>query len=360
MRTALFALFTLLISNLHAQEVCTVTAPSGLSLRAQPSLTAERIGGIPYNAQVESLTPTIYPEPTDTIDNVSGAWVPVRYGTQEGYVFSAYLKYGDLFTPATEKLNNDYRITVPGTRFEALNYDPDLHWYALTTTFPDEEVPQLSLTAVNPVVKVGPALSAEEIDFPYDPGMIHIDANLPDDQQAVLLIGTRQPIDDVTAIEQATFYNCDAPYPLWGRDIYPYQQVPFFQSASGDHYALAGVNEAVASSSDAGIAVQYQLGLTVNDYYRYAERQISQPFTDILYSTEEEHAHGERSFHNHPKLCWKGDLNGDGAPELLFYQPTNYDSCGGEESYYLLESRNTSQGWRWEKVSADTIYYEGC
>lgn len=360
MRGTLLAIFFILQFGLIAQEWYSVTARSGLSLRAEPGLSAERIGGIPFNAQLELLEPYRYYEVTETIEGVSGYWAPVRYAGQEGYVFSAYLKYGHLFVEKGETVNNEYRIVVPGTRYGSLNYDPNLHWYALVTTIEEGLPTDLKLQKINPFVKFGPEITEFE-DYRTEPGIVLLDAELGEGKIAWLYIGAAEPITRIEDLEQICYSSCETEYPMWGKPIYPYQQLNVFQSVDKDNYSLMGLNVTAAKSTHQYRTLDYQLGVVKNTHYRFDEPEPIQSLSAELLPEEwpvEEY--GALSFFDHPQLCWQGDLNGDGAPDLVFYRPDTSESCGGSESYSLLVSEQTDGAWRWRKVSEDEIHHEGC
>lgn len=359
MRTVILMLFAFSLFSLHAQETYTITARSGLSLRAEPAIDAERIGGIPFNTQVLAPGPAAYKPATDTIDGVSGRWVKVRYGEQEGYAFSPYLKYGRLFSESRDGVNEDYRISIPGMRFETVNYDPDLHWYALTTTFADGLRSGLHLQKVDPILKLGPEVSAEESGYSDAPNLVIMDAKLPDNQVPILFIGTADSIHALDFEAQITFWSENLHYPIWGRRLHPYQEVLIGETNTGDRYSLVGRSIYRPELSEAPI---YELSLLENGYYRNPDQNVVQSITEELLNPEET-MNGEvyrPDFFDHPQLCWSSDINGDGLPDMVFYEPMNHDACGGEESYILLVSEKTEHGWRWRKVSEDTIFYEGC
>lgn len=90
-----------------AQKSCFVAAPSGLICRTAPSLTAERIGRLPYGSIVTIVEiTTIQEEAIENEQEVPGAWVKVRYysypyvvhsdpeaqHSNECYVYSSYLR----------------------------------------------------------------------------------------------------------------------------------------------------------------------------------------------------------------------------------------------------------------------------
>ncbi len=80
----------LIAQDLSKGDEVSVNALSGLSLRAAPSLTADRLGRLDYGAKVTILDPRIAVE-LEAIDNLPGRWVEVETGGQNAFVFDAYL-----------------------------------------------------------------------------------------------------------------------------------------------------------------------------------------------------------------------------------------------------------------------------
>lgn len=65
-----------------------VTANSGLTLRSSGNSSGKAVTVAPKNSEVGI---TQFGENTDVVNGLEGVWCKVRYGTKEGYVFSAYL-----------------------------------------------------------------------------------------------------------------------------------------------------------------------------------------------------------------------------------------------------------------------------
>jgi hypothetical protein len=88
----------------------TVVAPSGLKLRAMPSLEGEVIGVLPHKAVVEIITNEQYIPKEDEINYFRGSWVYVQYEDLEGYVFDGLLT----------------DLPVPDLEFEKTQFDLEL------------------------------------------------------------------------------------------------------------------------------------------------------------------------------------------------------------------------------------------
>ena len=71
-------------------EVMTVFAPSGLSLRSEPSKSSEIIDIVPFGEDV-IVMPGQLTNKQDRIDWIDGAWIFVEYDGIMGYIFDGYL-----------------------------------------------------------------------------------------------------------------------------------------------------------------------------------------------------------------------------------------------------------------------------
>jgi hypothetical protein len=71
-------------------ELRYVFSPSGLSLREAPSTEAPVLGVLPYGAPLTVLA-AVDSGAFAVVDDITGQWLQIRSGLQEGYVFSGYL-----------------------------------------------------------------------------------------------------------------------------------------------------------------------------------------------------------------------------------------------------------------------------
>ncbi|MCS6820955.1 MAG: SH3 domain-containing protein [Microscillaceae bacterium] len=93
-----------------------VNAKSGLTMRKEPKQSGQKIVTIPRNAEVAILE---YTDNFETINDLGGSWCKVRYGKNEGYIFSAYLNFSTASINAKSGLvlrkepnKNGQRITI--------------------------------------------------------------------------------------------------------------------------------------------------------------------------------------------------------------------------------------------------------
>jgi len=355
-------LSTLLLAANDEIKPYTVTAPSGLSLRDGPGTDFDRISIIPFNETVLVNLSLVDYEQQDTVGEEMGTWYPVTYDGQEGYLFSSYLKYGHLFEPANvaENINHDYRIVIPGIRMGSLNYDPNLHWYGLYKSPNDEQSP-LQIKKVNPQLDLDPFSIDEEVEYIDSGEDVSLDADVGDNY-LLLMIGTRAA---VTFDEIKTYYNDHYGEHNWGRPIYPNEQLLFWEASPSERYYLSGVQD-VNYSELAGMEVlEYELGISKNAspgrYQDYLDQSVSRELYEIWEADEGVEKYTPTEYYYHPRLFWQGDVNDDGAPDLLFYLPDSSECCGGSESYYLLVSHKNGETWEWKRAANDILeFWGGC
>ncbi len=363
MRTTLLAIMTFAVFSLQAQmELYTVIASSGLSLRSGPGVEYERLAVVPYNSSVQVSYDASTFSQVDTIGEHVGYWFPSEVDGQKGYLYSAYLKYGHLFEPAGENgVNDNYRIVIPGLRISGLNYDPNLHWYALVGETNTDQ-PNFYLEAVEPELQISPQ-TLENIEYTGEfAGLVGIDVARTD-RYVALLIGTPSPIDDPSEILSKTYYNDSPDYSTWGLPVFPYQDVELFQDEKGESYILSGAVHQPQWESFKGCNIRYYQGMSVG---HYPGRWGGEPDQDLtvelgVYDWEMNESVTYYSFQHHPRLFWQGDLNGDQVPDLIYYQPNTSECCGGSESFFLLLSNQKGEDWTWQQIAYDVLEaWGGC
>ena len=325
----------------YDNEFYTVVAPSGLSLREGPGLEYDRVGAIPFGGRVmpedEDWRYDQFEYP-DTIDERFGFWwLSKTEQGRKGYLFSAYLKNGPLYVPATE-VNREYRIEVPGIHCKPLNFDPDLHWYAFQM---NTKSGMVSLEAVTPTADFSTAIDMEDLEFAYalSGDYVYLDMGIPQGECAApLLLGMEEPID-LSSVQTAGYHQGqESYYSFWGRMFFPYETHRLAWDGPAS-YIMEGEEELqfLTDTPNAPEAQRiYQLNLS---YFNGRDReQIN--LTEAL-AVE---GWGDDTYHldflpmDHPRLAWHGDINADGHPDLLFYQPNRSECCGGFQEYYLLVS----------------------
>lgn len=332
----------------------TVIAPSGLSLRNDYGLEdTKKIDIIPFGTKItiKGDYNEIYDEDMmETIDGRPGYWFKTKYNGKEGYVFSGYLKYGDLYLPSTE-INKDYRVIFPGERCDAINYDPELNWYGLIY---DTE---------NRISKLQPI----EVNFDYSYDSMDMDmsyagigdfVNVGNTQKKnfLLYIGTRNPINvDHIDFEKSYFSEPNASgYVNWGRFVYPYERLEIAKVNNFPYY-LTGHEIARSEENSVQVNRHYKLYLSTNNYGIELTRK------DTVDVTRELHDYDFHAYHlpyRGIKVLWQGDLNADGFPDLIFHTPYNSEGCGGSIFFHLMLSEKKGDKFILKKAAEDII--ESC
>lgn len=87
--TAVVILFAVILFSCSKRETATVNANGGLRMRAEPNLTAERIGTIPDGATVEILSRS---GEEIELSGKTGKWTQVKYQNDSGWVFGGFLE----------------------------------------------------------------------------------------------------------------------------------------------------------------------------------------------------------------------------------------------------------------------------
>ena len=87
-----------------------VVAPSGLKMRAQPTMDSEVLYVIPTRSAVVMMNTEMIPPVQDEVGYMKGSWVYVGYEGEEGYVFDGFLS----------------SLPLPINEFEMTQFDLDL------------------------------------------------------------------------------------------------------------------------------------------------------------------------------------------------------------------------------------------
>jgi hypothetical protein len=109
-------------------EWATITAPSGLTLRAQPNKSSTRLAAIPYGEEVRVCRLT---NVSETIEGKDGRWRKVAWADKTGYVFDGFLEIG---------LTRQVQMVIPDAGVDSgwftMELDPTKEWNAIIDTRP--------------------------------------------------------------------------------------------------------------------------------------------------------------------------------------------------------------------------------
>lgn len=340
--------FSTSLDTLHL----TVIAPSGLSLRSEPGLQGERLAVVPQGTEL-ILIGQRYELFThaEFIDQRYGSWVKARYAGKEGYLFSGYLREHPAFVSSTD-INRDFRITSPGTRCLAVNYDPTLNWYAFQL---DKETGNIFIQSTSVDVQTGIDLAEEEMDFALfnSSEMSYIKPRNASD--VLLLMGVKDPLAE-TIPQSKSYINPteDNQYSPGGKFVFPYEYVKVGEVDGIPYYLTAREDVRIDSiDTHSPLKKTYQLYLTQHNQGLSAPQTTdlsSEVDADVLSQFDYGTYHGLR-------LLWQGDINGDTFPDLLFYSPSMYQTSGGHERFHLLVSEKTETGYSLKRVARDIVQH---
>ncbi len=333
----------------------TVIAPSGLSLRSAPSLDAKRLSIVPFGTSVETIGEwhEVFDEDlVEIIDQRQGYWIETHYQGQMGYLFSGYLKFGPLYLPSVDGINRDFRITIPGERCESINYDPALNWYGM---YHDPSSGTIKVKTVKLQIQTGQH-TIEDLDMAYAEIGDFLDVKAEEKDSFLLFFGTRTPINPNRIAHQQDYFNSHHinHWDQKGKFIYPYEHLPLYASETLPYY-LASEEEVIVGDNAHGdepiIDRRYHIYLTNQPNQRGGKNDPAVYLTKEL-GLEHSYAH---FYYSGPRLLWKGDINLDGFPDVIFYTPYMSEGCGGSIGYQLLISEKVGEKFILKKVAAEYI-----
>ncbi len=299
---------------------CRVIAPSGLSIRESPSLSAQKVGVAPFDAVVSACEETYGKL---QVEETRGYWRAVEYREVRGYMFDGYLEINNY----RRALNRDSLASIDSNASpiagegspesplatpppppdphpwynqaqnlqiltETYNYcgsiediNPGLLWYGI---YPDSEQDPQGFFALRPVdlrIELSKRRLSESLEF---------DIVTEDADRSIFLLGLDRPLE----IKNIQIKDHSELLRIRGRRLLPGQvfrlgKSPFELRAKGS----------VNSAGDCPQAENYRLSL----HLRGQERE--QDLTKALPANPDCPL---------PELYWYGDLSGDGWPELIF------------------------------------------
>ncbi len=107
LRQILAIVFLMNAAILTAQQQAYVAAESGLTVRAKPDVTAQKIGQLTYGQAIGVLEETdIKHVVLDAGEKISGEWVKIESRKHTGYVFNGYLSNDKIVKPIHIHLDN--------------------------------------------------------------------------------------------------------------------------------------------------------------------------------------------------------------------------------------------------------------
>ncbi|MBC6993350.1 SH3 domain-containing protein [Neolewinella lacunae] len=328
----------ILAQDIESDQFYTVVAKSGLNVRAEKSLESKKVGGLPFQAEVEVI-PGAGNEEEISIDGRPGKWVKVRYRNIQGYVFSGYLKRGKLYIPSGE-INNGYRILNLGTRCTAINYDPALIWYTFRIVS-GESGCEAELKRSNLTIDYDVDESTFADGMHYQAAGEFVSVMDSVNKGGIVAIGVPAEIENPSGelLDCSDFTGKGLGGV--GKFIYPYENYLYYEKGHQRFYLCA--RELASIEYSTSIKKEYLLINAMHDPHVGDEEEMKRKNigAKLHWKNLISYQYGN---HQGPRLIWKGDVNNDGFPDCIFYTPNMSESCGGSSWFSLLVSKKNTRG----------------
>lgn len=327
-----YLLLALMSQAQNYSESYTVTALSGLNMRSAPKLQASKLAALPFGSVVQADVSRFgidNPKKEVEIGGVKGYWMPVTYGSHEGYIFSAYVQAGaDVVVRPEGNINKDYRLLREGyyCSFTPINFSPDLHWYALIVNGNKSKLQKVQIS-----IKNRAEFSTEEREeaAPYDIDDIRFKIETDIEERSLLLIGSKHNLAVAAQSNPSFFFHEDeAEGSAPGRFIYPEQRISL---RSGKLTSEIGATEQFVPDSSRSDNIRRVYNLHYETFGKNATKTDLSKDLGWLTSARR---HAGRS----PLLLFEGDINNDGLPDLIFYSDNMSDSCAMVWYHHLFMS----------------------
>ncbi len=302
--------------NCNQALECRIIAPSGMRMRAEPSLKAKVVTYVPFDSTLTACQETFG---SMEYEKIRGYWRKVEYSGKLGYMFDGFMEITGMLKKAsvttdsvvTSSFDSSSTSQTTATKetektvdkkveysllTETYNYcgdvkgiDPGLLWYGI---YPRDEnkggttyrVKQVEVNVMLSKQKVGKGL---EFDVLTD-----------EEERSIFLIGLNQPLP---LQENQIDDNSDV-LRMNGRKIFPGQQWDLTDAPTHMKLAATGSVESTGPCPDLR---NYKLILSGTKYFLPVKQDI----------TEELKENGQCGM---PEIYWYGDLNGDEVPEMIF------------------------------------------
>ena len=325
----------------------TILAKSGLNVRKEPNSKSEKVGMLPFGTVVEAEInygsdidyKYRYKHSSEVIEGKQGFWMKISHGKIEGYIFSGFGLIGEWVVTPTE-INKAYRLLRVGQYCDAINYDPKLNWFALTSangklTFKKSDVTLRLIHEFNEQDTLG-----EENDFWSEYPLI-VKSNLKD--TVLFLIGTKTNLEEGAIFSQ--FVANQWGYSQDEKFLFPGQTHSFyFEGKNYQFHAFERVK--LTKDNPDGYVKNYQIELNVRVNQDVKKYNLSKELE--LEDTAERHCN-----YKTPQLILVGDINKDGLPDFIYYSHTMSDGRGVCWEYHLFLSDKSNPDKPIRKVATE-------
>lgn len=328
-------------NNCRYELAALVKAPSGLSLRAKPSLNSKKLTVVPFEEKVFACRDKETPL---QIGELKGHWRAVTYRQWEGFMFDGYLEISDRAPRPKEdariaakktiqpesSLEKEAEVSLEKHPFmngaseiqlltESYNYcgdvkklDPGLVWYGVYPVS-DEEEAHYPLRKVELSIELSKRRLSDALEF---------DINTDQDDRSLFLIGFNREIDP----DKIKIASQEEVLRIRGRQVFPGQEFSLYGDGGGIYLTAAG---SVEQRADCRVFQNYQL--------KVQSGKSSQTLIPGALAMPE---------CGTPEIYWYGDLSGDGVPEIIFV-----NQLADANVFTLFSSIKPAEGELWRKTA---------
>lgn len=323
-------IFSLLFILTHLQSSAdvfsyTVIAKSGLSLRAEKSLSSERLAVLTFGEKV--IPKTLLWQEKLTVEEIDGFWISVSYKNIEGYMFSGFLFPGEVHCGIKGKENNEefifmyeffHEIEDESPVISYRNYDPLRKWYGVNfhedkTTFEPITFKYNIDYKANQMIYDDWIKGEHELPFPYywDTKFNQVSDFKPiPEKQFHFFIGTKASLPK--SIPSNFLYDFEKNLP----------RNKFLDVGENWSFQLDGYNLTFETNPDS-------LSLNEGYFLKVNLNSKNSSTSQLLYKGFKSQGHRNKIYFT-PSIEWLGDLNQDGIPDILTSEYNMSDGCGGE------------------------------
>ncbi len=293
---------------------CKIIAPSGMRMRAEPSLKAKVVTYVPFDSTLTACQETFG---AMEYEKIRGYWRKVQYQGKLGYMFDGFMEIQNLVKEETQVASTNADSTdarpsettveekeSPPARkettysllTETYNYcgdvkgiDPGLIWYGI---FPRDEENNGMYYRVKEV-EVNVMLSKQKVG-----NRLEFDILTDEEERSIFLLGLNQPLP----LKENNLEDVSDELRRRDRKIFPGQQWQLTKEPTNMKLSATGSVESAGPCPD---LKNYKLTLSGTKYFL--------PVTQDL--TQELKENGQCGM---PEIYWYGDLTGDEVPEIIF------------------------------------------
>ena len=328
----------------HKEDIyLTVMATSGLNLRSEANLKSNVVRTLPFGILVKVVDNKRYYEGFKNnieIDGMNGFWIEVEIEKLKGFIFSAFTLKGDYIVRSKDGVNTDFRILKEGYHCEAINYDPNLNWYALVAKNNQPEFVKVN-------VKIQLKNIENSTEFMNYGSFYKIEIDIV--EESIILIGTKDAIHNLIQppSKLINFSKINNEIKV-GDFLYPYKGI-ITHGKPNHHFSLEGdiIIEANSENNE-NPTINYALNYIVNN-----RPEKEEYITNLMEHLPIKTWAKTHSSYKTPYVIWMGDVNNDEMIDVLLGSNDMKENCGGSYFYHLF----VTEDYKISKKAESLMYY---